>query len=224
MSFSKSFKQKAGQVWEDGYKHPFVQELGKGTLAKDKFAFYLVQDYLYLLQYAKVFALAAVKAPNEELLAKLTSVQHNILHTEMDMHRAYMASYGITTAQVQVAQASLFNRTYTANMLAVGGTGDLAEILAAVFPCAWTYADYASRLKEAYKDAYMHNPYKSWIDTYADPSFAETYEWLFDAIDALFERKTEVERKRVEEIFTSSVEFEYLFWDMAYKKELSYHL
>ena len=222
MSFSKTLKQKAGQVWEDGFMHPFVQELGKGTLAKDKFAFYLVQDYLYLLQYAKVFALAAVKAPNEELLAKLTDVQHNILHTEMDMHRAYMASYGITKAQVQTAQASLFNRTYTANMLAVGGTGDLAEILAAVFPCAWTYADYASRLKEIFKDAYVHNPYKSWMDMYADPSFGATYEWFFDAIDALCVKKTEAERKKVEDIFTSSVEFEYLFWDMAYKKELSY--
>ena len=58
MSFSRGLKSKAEKVWEDGYNHPFVQEIGKGILDREKFKFYLLQDYLYLLQYAKVFATA----------------------------------------------------------------------------------------------------------------------------------------------------------------------
>ena len=56
MSFSETLKEKAGKVWEECYKHPFLQELGMGTLEKEKFKFYLIQDYQYLMEYAKVFA------------------------------------------------------------------------------------------------------------------------------------------------------------------------
>lgn len=74
MSFSRSLKEKAIKVWEDGYNHPFVQELGAGTLDKEKFKFYLLQDYLYLLEYAKVFAMAMVKADDEKMLSNLSSI------------------------------------------------------------------------------------------------------------------------------------------------------
>jgi thiaminase/transcriptional activator TenA len=222
MSFSHGLKQQARQIWEAGYQHPFVQELGRGTLDKGKFQFYLLQDYHYLLAYSKVFALAAVKADTEELMARFTEVQYKILFTEMDLHRKYMAGFGITSAERQAAKPALYNRTYTANMLAAGQTGDLAEILAAMFPCAWTYADYAQRLKEDYKDRLEGNFYRSWIENYASPSFAESFAWFFDALDRLCASKTEAQRKKIEDIFISSVEFEYLFWDMSYKQQQSY--
>lgn len=222
MSFSRGLKARAGRVWEDGYKHPFVQEIGKGTLDKEKFQFYLLQDYQYLLQYAKVFALATVKAGDEAMMTRLTDIQFSILAEEMDMHREYMAGFGISREQMLVVKPSLYNRTYTANMLAVGQTGDLAEILATVFPCAWTYSEYAKRLKEQYADKLEDNFYKTWIENYAGSTFEESYEWFYDTIDELVERKSDAEKERVAEIFVSSVEFEYLFWDMSYKQMMSY--
>lgn len=224
MSFARGLKNKARKVWEDGYNHPFVQEIGQGTLDKAKFQFYLLQDYQYLLTYAKVFALAAVKADDEAMMTRLTTIQHDILATEMDLHRNYMAGFGVTREQMLAVKPSLYNRTYTANMLAVGQTGDLAEILATVFPCAWTYTDYAKRLKEQYADRLEGNFYKTWIENYAGDTFAESYEWFYDALDDLCAGKTDSQRAKVEEIFVSSVEFEYLFWDMSYKQEMSYML
>ena len=222
MSFSRGLKDRAAKVWEDGYRHPFVQELGQGTLDRERFRFYLLQDYQYLLQYAKVFALAAVKADSEAVITRLTRIQHSILAEEMDLHREYMAGFGVSREEMLAVKPSLFNRAYTANMLAVGQTGDLAEILAAVFPCAWTYCDYARRLAEQYADRLAGNFYRSWIENYAGPEFGDSYEWFFDAIDELVARKTDAQRERVAEIFVSSVEFEYLFWEMSYKTELSY--
>lgn len=224
MSFAWSLKEKAAKVWEAGYAHPFVQELGKGTLEKEKFQFYLLQDYLYLQQYAKVFALAVVKATDEETMTRLTNAQHWILAEEMNIHRQYMAGFGITAAQAAEAKASLYNRTYTANMLAVGQTGGLAEILATIFPCAWTYSDYARRLKAQYADALETNFYKTWIEGYASDAFAESFAWFYGALDEMAASKTSAERTAIEEIFISSVEFEYLFWDMSYKREMSYRL
>ncbi|PRM89723.1 thiaminase II [Aliarcobacter cryaerophilus] len=222
MSFSRQLKQKAIKVWEDGYNHPFVQELGAGTLDKDKFKFYLLQDYLYLLEYAKVFALALTKADDEKMLGNLSAITKATLVDEMKLHHLYMKEFGISDEEVKNVRASLFNRTYTANMLATSLKGDLAHTLATVFPCAWTYCDYGKRLKEQYKDTLENNFYKSWIDTYSSSEFEDSFEWFYDALDELVKNKTESEKKVVEDIFISSVEFEYMFWEMAYNKQMSY--
>jgi thiaminase/transcriptional activator TenA len=224
MSISRSLKEKAHTVWEDGYNHPFVQELGKGTLNKETFKFYLLQDYHYLLSYAKVFALGAVKADSEELMTRFAAIQHLIFNQELDMHRAYMKAFGVTKGEMESTKPSLYNQTYTANMLAVGQTGDLAELLATVFPCGWTYYDYACRLKGQYADRLEGNFFKSWIDNYSSKVFEDSFGWFYDTIDELCENKTAAQIKRVEDIFIRSVEFEYLFFDMSYKKEMGYRL
>jgi thiaminase/transcriptional activator TenA len=222
MSFSRDLKTKAEKVWEQGYNHPFVQELGMGTLNKEKFKFYLLQDYQYLLQYAKVFAIAAVKSDTEELMTRFSTIQYFTLANEMNLHRDYMASFGVTQEEMLSVKPSLYNRTYTANMLAVGQTGGLAELIAAVFPCAWTYADYAKRLKEQYADKLDNNFYKTWIEQYASVDFSKSFDWFYDALDNLVSNVTDKQRKKIEGIFISSLEFEYLFWDMAYKQQMSY--
>ena len=222
-SFSQSLRDKAAKVWEDGYNHPFVQELGMGTLDKEKFKFYLLQDYLYLLEYAKVFAIAAVKSDNEEWMTNFTKSQYFILANEMNVHREYMAGFGISPDEVLRVKSSLYNRTYTANMLSYGLTGGLAEVLASVFPCAWTYADYAQRLKKQYSDKLSENFYKTWIENYASEEFSESFEWFYDALDKLVSHMPDEQRQKIEEIFISSVEFEYLFWDMSYKRQMSYN-
>jgi len=222
MSFSRGLKAKASKVWEEGYNHPFVQELGLGTLDKEKFKFYLLQDYQYLLQYAKVFAIAAIKSDTEELMTNFSTIQYNILAQEMNLHREYMASFGVTLEEMLSVKPSLYNKTYTANIIAVGQTGGLAEILAAVFPCAWTYTDYGKRLKKQYADRLEGNFYKTWIEKYASDEFSDSFEWFYDTLDNLVANMTDSQREKITEIFISSVEFEYLFWDMAYKQQMSY--
>jgi len=222
MSFSRGLKAKSIKVWEEGYNHPFVQELGQGILDKEKFKFYLLQDYLYLIQYSKVFATAAVKSDTEELMTRFTKMQYFILANEMELHRSYMAEFGITKEEAAGVKSSLYNRTYTANMLAIGHTSGLAELLATVFPCAWTYSDWARSLKKQYADKLGSNPYKSWIEMYASDDFAESFEWFYDTLDNLTANMTDAQRNNIADIFISSVEFEYLFWDMAYKQQMSY--
>jgi len=222
MSFSRSLKEKAGRVWEDGYNHPFVQEIGAGTLDREKFKFYLQQDYLYLLQYAKVFATAAIKSDTEELMTRFSAIQYSILANEMDLHREYMGKFGIKPEDAAGAKASLYNRTYTANMLAIGHTGGLAEVIATVFPCAWTYSDWARRLKAQYAEKLEGNFYRSWIEKYAGDDFENSFGWFYGALDGLVANMTDAQRRKIEDIFTSSVEFEYLFWDMSYKRQMSY--
>jgi len=222
MSFSRGLKAEATKVWEEGYNHPFVQEIGQGTLDKEKFKFYLLQDYLYLLQYAKVFATAAIKSDTEELMTNFTKIQYYILANEMGLHREYMAGFGIKSEDMNNVKSSLYNRTYTANMLAIGHTGGLAEIMATIFPCAWTYSDWSKRLKEQYADKLEGNFYRTWIEKYASGEFEESFAWFYDTLDNLVSNMTDKQRGKIKDIFISSVEFEYLFWDMAYNQQMSY--
>ncbi|MDR1966619.1 MAG: thiaminase II [Synergistaceae bacterium] len=222
MSFSRGLREKAGTFWEAGYMHPFVQELGRGTLGREKFRFYLMQDYRYLMSYAKVFALGVLKSDSERLMSHFSSSQNAILNGEMDIHREYMRSFGISAAEMEGCKPSLFNRAYTANMLAVAQEGGVAEIIAVIFPCAWTYSDYARRLASDYSETLPRNFYKSWIDGYASDEFSKSFEWFYDALDEACERKSEAELERIAEIFVSSVEFECMFWDMSYKCLMSH--
>lgn len=221
MSFTKSLKEKIAPTWEDCYKHPFVQKIGSGELEKDTFMFYLKQDYKYLLEYARIFALGALRASDEEAIKNFTVSQKAVLD-EMNLHRDYMKSYGISSEEAESTTPSLFNKAYTANMMAVGYNEGIAELMAALLPCAWTYYDFACRLKDDFKDNLENNYYKTWIETYASNVFNDSFSWFFPTMDKLCDGKSEKELERIIDIFKSSVEFEYLFWDMAYKKQMSY--
>jgi thiaminase/transcriptional activator TenA len=222
MSFAKSLREKALDVWEAGYNHPFVQEIGAGTLDKESFKFYLLQDYLYLIQYAKVFALGALKSDTIETMRKFSTSQYFTINGELGLHEEYMEKFGITPEEVQNVRPSLFNSAYTANMLAQGQTGGLAELIATVFPCAWTYAEYGQRLKADNADKLEDNYYKSWIEMYASEEFEESFQWFYETLDRLVENMSLEQKARIEQIFIQSVEFEYLFWDMSYKKQMSF--
>lgn len=221
MSFARSLKDSCAEVWEACYFHPFVQELGQGVLSRDTFMFYLKQDYKYLLEYAKVFAIGVTKAKDETVMKNLSATQKAVLD-EMDGHRAYMRRHGIDLVEAEATRPSLFNKAYTANMINVGFQGDLLELLLTVFPCAWSYHDFATRLKRDYADKLAANFYKSWIESYAGAEFGASFAWFFGAIDGFAQGKSVAELEVLTEIFRNSVEFEYLFWDMSYKQLMSF--
>ena len=133
-----------------------------------------------------------------------------------------MEDFGITEEEAANAGQSLFNKAYTSNMLSTAYTGTIAEIIAVVFPCAWSYHDFAKRLKEEYGNLPKNDFYNKWIDTYASDEFGESFSWFYDYLDVLCENKKEKELKRIEEIFKTSMEFEFLFWDMSYSMKMSY--
>ena len=95
MTFTDRLFQNVQPIWEKNHNHPFVQELGKGTLDKDKFIHYMKQDYVYLIDYAKLFSIGVTKATNLETMQKFSQVLHDTLHFEMELHRQFAAEFGI---------------------------------------------------------------------------------------------------------------------------------
>lgn len=205
-------------IWDKNHQHPFVQELGKGTLDKEKFIYYMKQDYVYLFDYAKLFSLAVSKATDLETMGGFAKTLHETLNFEMELHRSYAAEFGITNEELKSTKPTPVNLAYTSYMLKVSQSGSLAEVVACLLPCAWDYWEIGKLLREQYGEQLSSNPYSKWIETYDSKEFGEGARWLIELMDQLANGKPERELAILEEHFQITSKYEYLFWDMCYNK------
>ena len=165
--------------------------------------------------YARVHALGLAKATDPEIMAFMLKVQNGALQVETEVHRSYLASYGITEEQMNNVRQSAFARAYTSNILSIAYGKDILDILVAVLPCAWVYADYGYRLAAEFADTLDDNPYKSWVDMYKTDEVCRKPEKL--VANASEERKRELI-----DIFVTGVENEYMFWASAYDMQYTW--
>ena len=219
MKLTQRLYRAARPVWEGYHTHPFVTGLGDGTLPVEKFRFFMLQDYLYLWEYAKVFALGVVKADTPELMRFFAENVSGILDGEMDIHRAYMARLGVTEAQAAAARPALPNRSYTSYMLAQANAGGPAEILASILACSWSYAEIAAELVKNHPAAADHPLYGEWVAGYTSEDYVNTNAALIERLDALTEGFPEERLARLEDIFVTCSRYEAGFWDMAWSGE-----
>ena len=204
-------------LWEAFLDHPFLAGIGDGSLEHEKFQFYMVQDYLYLLDYARLFALGATKARAPADMRCFAGYVQQILSGEMDTHRGYMARLGITTAAAERAEIAPENRAYTDYMLARGWEGGADVIAVAILACAVSYEYLARRLLERYPGADRHPFFGEWVASYADPGYAESNRTLCALLDRLTAESTAARRAYYREIFLACTAHEERFWDMAWR-------
>lgn len=219
MKFTEQLREKVLPIWKKNHTHPFVQGIGNGTLAKEKFRFYMIQDYLYLIEYAKVFALGAVKARDLDTMGRFSKLLDATLHEEMELHRQYAKKFNISTKELEEAKPSPITLAYTHYMLQVSQNGTLAELVASLLPCMWSYWEIGKILNEE-PGASEHEFYGEWIRMYASDEFGKLANWCIDLMDQLAEGKSDAELRHLEDIFLNTTRFEYMFWDMAYHEEM----
>ncbi|MED3954970.1 MULTISPECIES: thiaminase II [Priestia] len=218
MKFSERLYEKLQPIWRQNHNHPFVQGMGDGTLEKEKFRFYMIQDYLYLIDYAKLFAIGAMKATDLQTMGKFAALLDSTLNEEMSLHREYAKRFEISEKELEKAQPSPTTLAYTHYMLHVGQSGTLAELVAALLPCMWSYWEIGKELSE--KPGANNEFYREWIEMYSSEEFGELATWCINLFDSLTEDKSEVELEKLEEIFLNTTRFEYMFWDMAYNEAM----
>ncbi|MBU3570930.1 thiaminase II [Priestia aryabhattai] len=218
MKFSERLYEKLQPIWRQNHNHPFVQGMGDGTLEKEKFRFYMIQDYLYLIDYAKLFAIGAMKATDLQTMGKFAALLDSTLNEEMNLHREYAKKFQISEKELEKAQPSPTTLAYTHYMLHVGQSGTLAELVAALLPCMWSYWEIGKELSE--KPGAENEFYREWIEMYSSEEFGELATWCINLFDSLTEDKSEAELEKLEEIFLNTTRFEYMFWDMAYNEAM----
>ncbi len=214
-SVSTRLRDAAAPVWEACLRHPFVTGIGDGTLDMEKFRYFMLQDYLYLFDYARVFALGVVKARDPELMRVFAANVDAILGGEMKIHRAYMKRLDITEAQVFSIKPALANLSYTNYMLSVAQTGGPMEIVASILACSWSYAEIGQALA-AIPGAAEHPFYGEWIRGYASEEYAATNQALIELMDSLAADAGEDQLAYLTDVFVNCSRYELGFWDMAW--------
>ena len=215
-SVSYQLRNAAASIWEDCLNHPFVTGIGDGTLAVEKFQYFMLQDYLYLFDYARVFALGVVKARAPELMRTFAANVDAILGGEMKIHKAYMKRLGISEEQVFAVKPALDNLSYTNYMLSIASNGTPMEIVAAILACSWSYAEIGQALA-AVPGAAEHPFYGEWIQGYASEDYAATNQALIELMDSLAADATEDQIAYLTEIFVNCSRYELGFWDMSWR-------
>ncbi|MCM3759262.1 thiaminase II [Alkalihalobacillus oceani] len=217
MTFTDHLYETAKPIWEKGYQHPFVQGIGDGTLDPERFSFFMCQDYVYLIEYARLFALGSLKAPDLSTMSTFAKLLDATLNMEMELHRQYAEKLGISREELEATEPAPTTLAYSSYMLNLSQRGSLAELIAALLPCAWSYGEIGERLAQI-PGAVDHPLYGEWIRMYDSEDFKELATWLIDLLNELAEGKSETEKKQLETIFIHTSKFEYLFWDMAWEQ------
>jgi thiaminase/transcriptional activator TenA len=217
MSFTATLRETAGPVWEATLEHPMVERLGEGTLEEEPFRYWVRQDYVYLVEYSRMFALGAASAPDLDRMATFAELLDETINTEMGLHREYAAEFGISEAELEATQASPTTRAYTDFLVRVASQGTFGDLVAALLPCMWGFNVTGRRLAE--RGVPDHEQYAAWVEMYSSEEFTELAEWCRDLMDEVAKESTEADRERYRELFLTSSHYEYMFWDAAWRQE-----
>ncbi len=210
-------KQDTTKDWRAYTEHTFVAQLAAGTLPEAAFKHYLVQDYLFLLQFVRAYGLAIYKAEHLKDMRHALGTIKAILDTEMDMHVAYCKQWGITPTALEQAEEDTATLAYTRFVLATGGSGDLLALLTALMPCVVGYFDAASwAQKRAVGGA--KNPYHQWLETYNGHDYAKVAVHAINHFQDVYQRQGGDNRyPSLHKIFRQATRLEVGFWEQGLK-------
>lgn len=203
-------------IWAEYNSHPFVKGIEDGTLDREKFKYYIIQDYLYLIEYAKVFGIGIAKAKSTETMRLFASYVHLLTDGEMDIHRGYMGKFGVTEEELAGIPRALDNLSYTSYMLRVAYEEGEAEVLAAILSCAYSYEVIARNIVKNNPDSVNHDFYGEWIKGYASDEYSAENKMLICTLEKLTEHYTEKQLDHITDIYVACSRYEHDFWNLAW--------
>jgi thiaminase/transcriptional activator TenA len=196
--------------------HPFIAGLTDGTLDREAFRFYVVQDAHYLREYARALAVAAARAPHEPDIAMFAQHAAAAIDVERSLHESFFHDFGLSHEQVAATPIAPTNLAYSSYLLAAAYGGSFPEALGALLPCYWIYW----KIGEELLGRGSPDPlYRRWIETYGGEEFGETVRAVLSLTDRLGPELSRAERKRVAERFVTTSRYEWMFWDMGLRRE-----
>jgi thiaminase/transcriptional activator TenA len=203
-------------VWETYHQHPFIQGLQDGSLKREKFRHYILQDYLYLTEYAKVFAIGITKARSLPVMRLFSSYIQAIVDSEMATHSGYIGKLNIDCEELAQTPTALSNRSYTAYMQQMAYEGGEAEALTAILSCAYSYEAIGHSIVQNNPNAVTHPFYGDWVQYYSGEKYHQENLRLLDMLEDLTKDYTEQQLCHLEDIFVTCSRYESAFWDMAW--------
>jgi thiaminase (transcriptional activator TenA) len=215
VSLAAELRVGAADVWEAQHAHPFVRGVGDGTLDEARFRFYIRQDYRFLIDYGRLLALGTARAPRVAEMRRFAGLSQSVLETEMVLHVGFAQRWGIATDALETEPAAPATAAYTDFLLRTAALGDYAELVAALLPCMWGYAEIGERLAAAGMPD--HARYTAWIAMYADAEFQALAAWARELTDVAGADAGPGAVARMHAAFRASSEHELAFWEAAWR-------
>jgi len=204
--------------WDAYIGHEFVTELAMGTLAEASFKQYLGQDYLFLIQFARAYALAAYKSETLAEIRQAASGLSAIVDLEMDLHVKFCADWDLSEAAMEALPEAAETMAYTRYVLEKGLSGDLLDLHIALAPCIIGYAEIGTALK----GQAAGNPYGAWIEMYASDDYQALAKAEIEQLDTLMTtRGSEGRFTALSKTFNQATRLEIAFWQMGLDGEIN---
>jgi thiaminase/transcriptional activator TenA len=216
VSLTRELWDAIGPIYAAILRHPFVLGLTDGTLSRESFRFYAVQDALYLRDFARALSIAAARAPRDEWIIMFNEHAAGALKVERTLHETFFRAWGLTAEDVLSVPLAPTNLAYTSYLLAVAYAAPFHEAIAALLPCYWIYWEVG---KELERKGSPDPLYARWIATYASDEFGSVVRGVLDATDATAARLGVEERAAMVRHFVATSRYEWMFWDMGHRRE-----
>lgn len=205
--------RKPAAAWFDAaVAHPFVRGIGAGTLPRDRFAYFIAQDYWYLDRFLRVLALGAVRADRLDRPLFLAHAE-TVAAVEQDLHARLAPSLGLDAAALGATVPGPVTVAYTDHLTRIAWEDPLAVLTAAVLPCYWLYRDVGLALLPTAPDT---DPYASWIATYAGAPYGQAVDEMLAVAERALADADPAVRRRAAQAFWRSARYEWLFWEQAW--------
>lgn len=196
--------------------HPFIAGLTDGSLGRERFAFYAVQDALYLREFARALAITGARAPKDNWIVMLTDHAAGAIRVERTLHESFFREFGLTPEDVAVTPLAPTTLAYTDYLLAVAYGAPFHEALAALLPCYWIYWKVGKELARATSPDPL---YARWIAAYDSPEFGAVVRAVLDATNEVAAGLGDIERAAMRRHFRTTSRYEWMFWDMGDRGE-----
>tara|TARA_B100000029_G_scaffold516032_1_gene626246 strand:- start:2578 stop:3276 length:699 start_codon:yes stop_codon:yes gene_type:complete len=209
-------RESSGTIWNDYINHPFVKDIGYGTLTKESFKYYLIQDYLFLIQFGRAYALAAYKSESLEEMRSAAAAMNTIINFEIQLHVEFCEGWGIPLDKLTKIPEDLATTAYTRFVLDCGNRGDLLDLMTALAPCVVGYAEIGRNLASI-PSSKTENPYSNWIKMYSGNEYQEASKDATNQLDILYRNRSSSARyNSLCSIFNQATRMEIKFWEMAW--------
>jgi thiaminase/transcriptional activator TenA len=197
-------------------RHPFLTGLTDGSLSRESFQFYAVQDALYLREFARGLSITAARAPRDEWIIMFNEHAAEALRVERALHEGFFKEFGLDADGVAATPLAPTNLAYTSYLLAVAYGRPFHEAVAALLPCYWIYWEVGKALERAGSSDPL---YARWIGTYASDAFGDVVRSVLAATEQMAGALGPVERAAMRRHFVTTSRYEWMFWEMGYRRE-----
>jgi thiaminase (transcriptional activator TenA) len=216
MAFTRELWQGIIPIYKSILIHPFIKGLTDGSLKEKGFEFYVIQDALYLREFARALSIAAAKAPQDDWIIMFNEHSVGALRVERALHEGFFRDFRIKRKDVINTPLAPTNLAYTNYLLSVAYSSPFHEVIGALLPCYWIYWEVGKALISRGSP----NPlYQRWIDTYGSEEYAGIVRAVLGLTNRIAKNLRDDEKEAMKRHFITTSRYEWMFWDMGFRCE-----